>query len=170
MHQMHLLSRQNATFAETCPSGGSYLLGTSLVTPSNWKTIDIKNRAHRNLPEAWKFMHPTPRRTPPSPPQLFLSTRNHATLSRQTSSRHPHSDGACPQRLSDRDTYPFRKAYRAFAHSRQTAPKPHQNPHNLLPSIATPCRSSPSSGHVPNPPFAKGITAIGPRVQKLSHL
>jgi hypothetical protein len=108
---------------ETCPSRGSYLLGTSLVTFYNWESIEIKNCAHRNLPNAWKFMHTTSRKTPPSPPRHLLSTRNHATDDRQTSSRHVHTGGACPQLLSASIIYPFRKAYRASVHTRQNAPK-----------------------------------------------
>jgi hypothetical protein len=168
MHRMHRLSRQNATFSETWPSGGSYLLGTSLVTPYNWKTIDIKNRAHRNLPKSWKFMHATLRRTPPSPPRHFLSTPDHVALDRQTPSRHRHSVGPCPQRLSAGIRYPFRKAYRAFVHTSQTAQNPHQNPHNFLPPKAIMFPPSASSERMLYLPFAEGITGIYTRVQKLS--
>jgi hypothetical protein len=71
-------------------------------------------------------MHTTSRKTPPSPPRHFLSARNHVRGDRQTSSRHRHGATACPQRLSARGIYPFRKAYRAFAQTRQNAPKPAQ--------------------------------------------
>jgi hypothetical protein len=108
---------------ETCPSRGSYLLGTSLATSPNWESIDIKNRAPRNLPKPRKFMHMTSRQTPPSPPRHFFSAHNHAAVDRQTSSQHGHSVRAWPQLLSAGNIYPSRKAYGTFVHSRQNAPK-----------------------------------------------
>jgi hypothetical protein len=110
-------------FQETCPSGGSYLLGTSLVTFPSPETINIKNCQHGNLQKSWKFMHTTSRRTPLSRPRGFLPTRNYATDTRNTLSRHAPTYSASPQLLSARNIYPSREAYRTFVHTRQNALK-----------------------------------------------
>ncbi len=110
-------------FQETCPSGGSYLLGTSLVTFPSPETINIKNCHHGNLPKSWKFMHTTPRRTPPSRPRVFLPTHNYATDARKTWRQHAPTYSASPQLLSAWNIYPSREAYRAFVHMRQNALK-----------------------------------------------
>jgi hypothetical protein len=140
-------------------------LGTSLVTSSNWESIALKNRAHRNLQKTRNLC--TPHRAKHPHRRHDISSR-HATTSEATAKlrhvidmvlRHAHS--ACP-----RVAYTHFAKLTALLHKRV---KTHQNPHNYFPSIAILYRPSASIGHVLDLPFAKRITQIGVGVQTLSH-